>query len=193
MVIQIWLLNPSKHMVCVLFDVLWPTNNSLSSQEIHLKWHLPTGSHGKNNALLSTLVTELLFKATQALFWSFLKTHLPSPMHTICMRCEDWKQTFQTGCQTSRYCGHLGTRAQAQIWLAGTFEWFVTYLILNLKELRHVYEAYTPLSHKKSHQAHFCEITRAQALNHFLELWGTVGHIIGSCELNSRWRPMKML
>ena len=24
--------------------------------------------------------------------------------------------------QTSRYCGHLGTRAQAQIRLAGTFE-----------------------------------------------------------------------
>ena len=37
--------------------------------------------------------------------------------------------------------------------------------------LKHVYEAYTPLSDQNSHQAHFHETTRAQALNHFLELW----------------------
>ena len=34
-----------------------------------------------------------------------------------------------------------------------------------LKELRHVYEAYTPLSDQKSHQAHFRENTRAQTLS----------------------------
>ena len=51
MVIQICLLNASKHMVCVLFDVLWRKINWFSSQEIRLKWRLPAGSHGKSNAL----------------------------------------------------------------------------------------------------------------------------------------------
>ena len=38
--------------------------------------------------------------------------------------------------------------------------------------LKHVYEAYTPLSDQKRHQAHFHKTTRAQAPNHFLEiLW----------------------
>ena len=41
--------------------------------------------------------------------------------------------SFITLNQTSRNCGHLGTRAQAQIILAGTFEWFFTYLLLNKK------------------------------------------------------------
>ena len=38
--------------------------------------------------------------------------------------------------------------------------------------LKHVFEAYTPLSDQKRHQAHFHKITRARAPNHFLEiLW----------------------
>ena len=76
--------------------------------------------------------------------------------------------------------------------LAGRFELFFTYLLLyryksfkmssmliklvwkgtlKVKTIRHVYEFYTPLSDKRSHQAHFRKTTRAQALNQFLELW----------------------